>query len=308
MNKTEMNFMPQVDIEQQSEKEKGLNNRILLKIMRHGEKTPEGELTDYGRDRTREVARVDKEMMKGIDKIKVMGSNAGPKNKAGQARALETADIYANTVTDENESDPVIKKYESRARSILEVVGQNTPQPFDWGKEYKANLPENFVELSAEEKALASAEANEKNLTKLMTMPEAEDYRQEISARYAMFVDTYIKMIDRIENNQKIMYPVGAHGGQIELFLQKCLKRKMEDENEITGFKDSEELGGSFNPSEGFFIDIKTDQDGEKEIELKFDNPERFKGEKLSLDLDAMNELIDKYKEKYGSFYDKHEA
>ncbi|MFA6307587.1 MAG: hypothetical protein WCS88_02745 [Patescibacteria group bacterium] len=305
MSEKEMEIMPQGGIEKQSEKERGLNNRILLKIIRHGEKTPEGALTDYGREKTRETVANDKKIIEGIQKVKVMGSNAGPKNEAGQARALETADIYANTLVNEEYSDPEIIKYESRARSILEVVGQNTQPPFNWGKEYKENLPENFSELSDEDKAIASAEANEKNLTKLMTMPEAEDYRQEISARYAMFINTYIKMIDRIENDQKIMYPVGAHGGQIELFLQKCLKRKTEDGDEIIGFKDSKELGGSFNPSEGFFIDITTDQNGEKKIEFNFDDPKRFEGEELSLDLDTMYELIDKYKEKYGSFYDK---
>ena len=57
-----------------------------------------------------------------------------------------------------------------------------------------------------------------------------------------------------------------------------------------------EEIGGNFNPSEGFDIVLKTDGEGELEdVVLRFDNSSRMKGS-VRLNLDKVRECADFYK------------
>lgn len=282
-------------------RENGLNNRILIKIMRHGERTPDKLLTDYGRQVTGDIAKGDKGKLSGIDKIKAVGSDDGPKGATGMARSLETADIYANGITLEegegtSDANAKIERYKTKPRPLLEISGMKTSKLFDWTEYYNSKLPENFDQLSDEEKSAASRIANEACLDRLLTDPKGDKYRKEIASRHAVFVNIRLRMVDRIKSNSKIMYPTGAHGGFMEVFLKQVLKRKTKDGQEITGFDKAEDIGGAFKPSEGFFIDITTDEHGEKKVKVIMDDPARLKGEELTLDLEKINELVEYYK------------
>lgn len=290
--------------EESTEKiEKGKNNRILIKIMRHGEKTPEGFLTDYGREVTRKKSKSEKDMLYEFKKVKAVGSNKSEPGQQGLPRALETADIYANGITIEEgenlpEAEAKIKKYKTRPRPILGTEAK-VPELFNWKEYYKSQLPKNFDQMTDEEKAEASHKANEACINRVLEMPEGQEYRQDIASRYAFFANRYLNMIDRLEDNTKVLYPAGAHGGNMEVFLQQCLKRKKKNREELTGFNNVSEIGGAFRPSEGFFIDITTNDKGEKQVKVFMDNTERLEGEELSLDLGKIEELVKEYEKNY---------
>lgn len=277
------------------ETEKGKNNRILIKIMRHGEKTPEGLLTDYGREETSEKSKKEKELLGEFDMIKVVGSDSGEKGPKGIGRALETADIYA----EESIFNDDRKKYKSRPRRLLSLDGLKTSAPFDWTEYYKSKLPDNFDKLSDERKSEASHKAHEACLNRILTMPEAEEYCRDIASRHAFFINRYLKIIEKLKSNTKVLYSSGAHGGCMEVFLQRCLKIKKKEEQEKLGFKNVDEVGGAFYPSEGFFVDITTDEKGEKQVKVFMDNPKRLEGEELTLDPKKIDELVEEYEKNY---------
>lgn len=277
------------------ETEKGKNNRILIKIMRHGEKTPEGLLTDYGREETSEKSKKEKELLGEFDIIKAVGSDSGEKGPKGIGRALETADIY----TEESIFNDDRKKYKSRPRRLLSLDGLKTSAPFDWTAYYKSQLPDSFNQLGEEDKSKASHRAHEACVNRILTMSEGEEYCRDIASRHAFFINRYLKMIEGLNNDTKVFYPAGAHGGCMEVFLQRCLKIKKKDEPEKIGFNDVSEIGGSFRPSEGFFVDITTNENSEKQVKLFMDDPEKLKDVELTFDLEKIEELTKEYEKNY---------
>jgi len=82
-------------IKNESMEGKGANIEIILHVLRHGDRTPEGYLEEYGRKRTRDVASENGENYPGGVNVKSFGSPAGPKSpETIMARSEETADIY----------------------------------------------------------------------------------------------------------------------------------------------------------------------------------------------------------------------
>ncbi len=295
MRSFEQGGVPESEAEEIKEvKETGKDVRILLKIMRHGERTPDNLLTDFGRSVTTEKAQKERSRLGPLDIVKAVGSDSGPKGPTNMARSLETADLYANAIALDPSVDAI--KYQTRPRSIVGIEGQINKLPFDWTEFYKQNLPSNFNALSDEEKSIAGHKANEACLNRWLSDPEAEASRLEIASRYASFVETYVRMIERLKSGTKVMYPVGGHGGNMEVFLSKVLQRK-KDGTVINGFQDVSEIGGAFHPSEGFFIDLTTDEQGEKHAQLSMDDPERMKGEDISLDVHTLHQLSEYYHE-----------
>jgi len=223
--------IPHADTESKESIEKGRNNRILIKIIRHGERSPDSLLTDYGRQVTQEKAAAEKDALGKFDVVKAVGSDAGPKGPTGYARSLETADIYADTVKLEegdgvSEADEKFKKYKTKERSLLELKGSKVSLPFDWNEYYNKHLPENFDQLDDKEKARTSHIAHEACVNKLLTIPEAAVFRRDVASRHAFFVNTYLRLIERLKSGFKVLYPAGGHGGFMEPFLQQVIKVK----------------------------------------------------------------------------------
>lgn len=281
-------------LEKKEGREMGKNVLLILKIMRHGERTKGGELTDYGRLITKEKA--EGVALPELSRAKAVGSPFKPKESKAPPRSLETADIYAEQLL---QSGKVEKKYATRARALLSPEGMKTPEPFDWTAVYNSQLPPNFEELPDEEKAEAAHQAQTVAVEKMLITENAAEYRREIARNHAVFVDRYIKMVQRLKEGEKILYVTGSHGGIMEPFLQECLIRKDKNGQEKRGFQHLEEIGGAIRPSEAFNIIIKTDERGEKNVAVSFDDPNRLPGEELTLDLAKLEELKNEYLEKH---------
>lgn len=266
-------------------KEKGKNVKIVIKFMRHGERTTEGELTDYGREIT--AMRADESGIKpdDFDAVKAIGSTAGLKGPTGMQRSLETADIYAKKVA----GDEVFK---SRGSEVLNYEMLKSPAPFDHMKVYNSFLPDNFKELSNEDKAKAAKVAQSKilNLYFSTDTPEARLATQEVVGSFAYLIDRYIRMSKRLDSGSNVLMPAGTHGGTMEFLLQQALIYKDKDGVQHVGFDSLDAINGEFDPSEAFDVILETDDKGDlKEVKVKFDNPNRSQGD-MRLDIGKLEE------------------
>ena len=68
--------------------EKGRNVRMTLKFIRHGLRAPSGELTDYGKEITRQKALESKSETEHFNVVGAMGSDSGPIASTGMQLSL----------------------------------------------------------------------------------------------------------------------------------------------------------------------------------------------------------------------------
>ncbi len=288
-------------------REKGANIEMILHILRHGDRSPAGILEEYGRERTRKVARQCKAFVGMQDfKVKAYGSPAGPKSEeTGMQRSLETAHIYGQEMVEPNETP-----YKSRPKSLLNYEDRDVlliDPEYDYDKVYddalneylkKNNLDESYDNLSEEEQKKASFYASNEATRYYLELDteKAEQSRKEVAGTFAVLIEHYIKMMDKLNSDQKFLFPLGSHTGMIEPFLAEVVIWKDANGKERRGAT-LDEMGGIFKPSEGFDIILKTDQNGElQEVKMLFDDKKRFGGEAV-LDMQKVKELAEFYRE-----------
>jgi len=271
--------------------ERGRDVEIVLKFMRHGERSPEGELLDIGRRITREKAAESGHAAESFDAVKAIGSAAGASKGVGM-RAFETASIYADEIARDDAFAP-------RTRDALSYETVINPIPFDHDAIYARHLPDDFKSLSDEEKAAASLVAHRATVREEFALdtPEARAFRRESAGAYAHTVNHYRKMTKKLNSGSRVLVPAGTHGGIMEYLLLEATVHTDKDGKETVGYTDIEDIGGTFSPSEAYTVRIATDAEGnETEIVLSFDNPERPQGT-LRLDIERLNELDEEYQE-----------
>src|SRR3989344_1002026 len=224
-------------------KERGANVEIIIKFMRHGERDKNAVLTNYGREVTKQRAQESGIGTTDFDAVKAIGSNADP-SVSGMGRALETADIYAHEIAGD-------EAFKTRARKILSYESITTPSPYNHRKVYNSHLPENFAELSDEEKVRVSKVAQSATLNHMMSIktPEADAFRRENAGAFAEVVHHYTLMVRRLHSDSRVLIPAGSHGGNLELLLQQALVHQIDDRERV-GFSDLSEIGGDIDPSE----------------------------------------------------------
>lgn len=290
--------------------EKGENITLVVRIMRHGDRTPEGNLEDFGRQRTIEKARGSVSVYEQFDVIKAFGSTAGPKTvvegeEMEMQRSLETAHIFAKELAVQQGTQAA----KTRPRDILNYETSELPPPGDYFAKHKAFIKEfirdrlgyadkEFGDLSDEEKKQVNAYADA-NTVGWMMSTDSEDaisVNKETAGTYAVLIERYVKMIqEKIDSNKKILYVLGSHTGMMEPFLSQVAVWKDKDGGERHGAT-LDELGGIFDPSEGFDIVIKTDKNGKLEdLLLRFDKKDRLGGE-ARLDMGKIRESAEFYR------------
>ncbi len=284
-----------IETEKEPTKERGTNVLVRVKFIRHGERTPKGELTDYGRDIIVKKAAESGLKDEKFDTVKAYGSQAGPKvdialpeHIQAMGRAFETAHIYTQAV---NASG---KDYVPRPKDILSYEAIKSPMPYDHTKIYNLNLPENYESLSDEEKVQAARKAQSAVVNHLLALntPEAERYVKEVAGVFAKIINHRIKLSRRLDSGSKVLLVEGTHGPMPELLLREALVRKAQDGQEIRGFEDINEIGGPLYPSESIDVLVERDENGnlkKARVELDPLKP-HFEGE-MYLDLKKLDEL-----------------
>jgi hypothetical protein len=271
----------------QESKERGRNVKIIVKFLRHGERTLDGKLTDYGREVTKVRAIESGIKLDDYHAVKAVGSEAGVSSGAG-ARALETADIYAHEIAGDD-------AFRVRTNSILNYETLLNPVPYNHVEVYNSFLPENFETFSDEEKSAVAKVAQTKTVGYLTQMetPQAIAYREEIAGSFASIILHYCDMLRRLYSGSSVLIPAGTHGGTMEMLLREALVRKDRDGQEVP-----QDFGGEFNPSEAYNVDIETDENGElKKLRVTFDDPKREVPEDVYLALDKVKKFAKYYEE-----------
>lgn len=287
------------------EKEKGKNVEIVLAYMRHGLRDPkDNSLTDLGREETKKVA--EKLGLEEFDIVKPYGSTAGPrkgvemesvmgKRDWEMGRSLETAKIFGEISLKEDQ-----KIYNPTSVDTVNYEKFKNKAPYDHTKIYNSFMPEKFDQLSDDEKVEASNYAQKKTIEHLMSLnsPEAMEFKKEVAGGYAMPLIHFSKMSERLNSNQKILIPLGVHGGHMELLLQQTMIMKDKEGNKKVGFESLDEIGGEMDSSEGYIVKIRRGEKGElhEYVMNFFDQDNRPSGE-FVLDANKVKELADFYKE-----------
>lgn len=264
----------------------GQKVHVLVKFTRHGERDSEGNLLDLGREITKEKAISSGVNKDDFDAIKAIGSNATPQGELNIGRSLETADIYSKEIAGD-------EAFSTRINDILSYETIKNKLPFDYKEVYDSFLPENFNDLSDDEKVKASkkAQCGIMNLLFEMEGDGTDGYLKESAGALAYVVNHYQNMAKKLNSGSKVLIPAGTHGGLMEFLLQQALIIKGK-----VGFDDINDIGGEFDPSESYNIAIKTDENGDLEdVVVSFDDPKRPKG-KMTLDKDKFKELVEYYK------------
>ncbi len=119
----------------------GKNVEILLKFIRHGERDPEGNLLDCGREVTKQRAVESGLAAEDFDAVKAIGSPAGPVGPNGMQRSLETADIYAAEIAGDD-------AFSTRVNNLLSYETLIQPPPYNHTEIYDAHLTEIFADMS----------------------------------------------------------------------------------------------------------------------------------------------------------------
>ncbi len=293
--------------------ERGKEVEILVKFQRHGLR--EGtRLTDLGRQITQERAEQggwsvgDTEDEARFDAAKAIGSSADtpqatPENPRPLSRALETAHITAATVAGERAGT-----WNPRPDERLNYNTLRSPAPYDHILVYNRALSEairalgkgdqDLKDLKDEEK-LRVTEAAQNGVMEhvhMLRTPEAEQWKRENAGMFADMIEHYIEMTRYLKNNSRVMYAAGTHGGAMEWLLQQALTRTDADGRTTVGLDSLAEIGGGFQSSDAYNVDIKTDKRGKLQtLGITFDNPQRPQGE-MYLDLDKLHELAAFYR------------
>lgn len=271
------------------EHEYGRDVEIVLKFIRHGERDTALRLTDYGREITKKKAQESGLSDEDFDAVKAIGSNASPLNSEGMGRSLETASIFAHEIA----GDEALQARKNPALNYENII---SPSPHNHTEVYNSFLPKNYSALGNEEKSEAAKRAQEKTLNHLFSLktPEAEQYLKEIAGSHAYVIDHYVQMTRKLKNGSRVLIPAGGHGGSMEPLLKYAMVREENGKREV-GFKELEEIGGAFDPSESFDVDIAKDGGGElKQLKLIFNDPKRPHGE-LEIDYPTVVALKDFY-------------
>ena len=279
----------------------GKNVQIHLFAMRHGDRSPEGALSDEGREQARlrgEAFRARLAETGGVDAVKVYGSTDGPQipietpnGEMEMGRAGETGFIAGSQI------DP---EYQHEV-DLVEALGHEkilTPAPYEgsYPDFYKSFLPDNYAELEGDVKIAAGNEAQKKIVEyyfeKAETTENGATYFKEIAGAVAFRILEYQRMAHKLYSDSSLAIVQGGHGPSFDFLFKSALIRESPDGGEpIRGFETLDEIGGQQQTAEGFDIKIGTTTEGQDaEITLEFVESHRPAGV-MKLDREVLREL-----------------
>ncbi len=101
----------------------------------------------------------------------------------------------------------------------------------------------------------------------------------------------------RLYSGSKTLVPAGSHDPVIEYILKEALVWEDSDGNTHEGFNNNKEIGGEFDPGEGYSVNIKRNENGELEpLTITFRNPKRAHIKNPRFELPKIRELSAFYK------------
>ncbi|MBS4035803.1 MAG: phosphoglycerate mutase family protein [Ignavibacterium sp.] len=195
------------------------------------------------------------------------------------------------------EPTPTVKGYSSqfpRARYFSENIVEmtrakrklNLRQGLDLGEENWFN--EGFVNWWRKHGLKGYLDL--KDQRPVVNTPSAE----EVAARVAHHFLTQIKIPEKCYSGSEVTLVNTSHSGILEPFFIEALGKAIEKDPVNKEGKDFiEKMGGAFNTAEGFEVDVKIDENGEKTVKLT------FRGKNYEVDFERLEELVKKYPKEY---------
>ena len=240
-----------------------------------------------------------------FDHIKVIGSDAGPKGPTGQPRSLETAHIQGEELARSGKG--LFEPDASSSSHLLSYTTLKTEAPYNHEKVYnEANdkaVEEAFAvhpeakavnDLPAEVQEAIGAIAQNATLNAAFEArgKQADDFRLEVAGSFSMLIKQLIEKMKDMKNNTTAIIPAGTHGGTMENLLKQVMVWEDDKGETHRGFEHIEEIGGAFMASEGYNVEIDTNDKGTlHEINVTFHDRNRRKGiYNARLDMDKVEE------------------
>lgn len=260
----------------QNNNKRGKNVWILLEFLRHAEPgenvlTKEGEL---------EAIEYGKKIGTDVDMIKAYSSSA--------LRAKMTRDIILEQLKEAADKLGVPRDETPLGYETIEML-----RKFPWEEFRKRQLPKDFDKLGREEQRNVNQKAETLTVREVL---KDKKFTAEAASHMSYIVEKYFRMAGRLNSNSKVKLLKITHNSLLMSFLKETFWRKDQNGNHHVGFKDLDEIGGSFSPMECLRIIIRTDKNGESRIDVHFVNTERFKGIEYEIDLERIKSLSFEYK------------
>jgi len=260
----------------EEEKRYNPNNKGIISVFRHGDKTPDSQLAPSGFEQAREKAEKTERL--GV----IVKDYASPVQ-----RAQDMGEEMSQTLADQELIDPdsgeKIKgeKYNSRARDYLSFMEKGIkPKWFaeEFGKLRKQgpNKPlETYLSF------------NEKRPDLTTLSPK------EMASRVGKVLYDQIRLIGRLKSGSKVNLADASHFPTLDVFIATFLKDKIEqDPIDAEGETVVEKMGGPSDTAEGFEIKVNTDEQGKLSAKIS------FRGKEYEVDMSELKELSEFYKDK----------
>lgn len=275
----------------------------VVVFTRHGVREKTGELKNEGRIRTREIMndlarRPGSVLSIAVDKIHVVGSNAGPKGPTGQERSLETAHIVGEELSkaargeyDQNARVAPRLSYETVSIDIEKVYAHTKIYDDTYDAALARGLDVPVAAQAAQDAALDAAFS--------VQSMEADAMRKEMAGAFAAFLEEFKTKLKAAKNGSTITVPAGTHGGVMEYLLQQAVEWDDASGKHFgPGFTSIKEIGGAFAASESYAVWTDTDKFGNfSEMIIEFQDKDRRKGMyNLRLNSQKVSELAEYYK------------
>lgn len=252
----EQNFGKEASNDLGIEKEKGKDVKLHVILMRHGEKTPSGDLTDEGRQQAANVGKTLERPVKAYASF-VTRAYQSAEEVVGTAEKALTHHGDTEKTPPRKKIElvyPLWSKEKLQEYRKIEAAGGNDAL-VDWALSFGDERPDEGT-WSARERA------------------EMMSY----------LLEHYINMTDRLNANSDIDLMNLTHATMPESLLKYTLVRNV-DGQEVKGMNSVSEIGGSLGPSETMEILIDAKDKDKKSINLF------FRGKSWKLDTDAIHEL-----------------
>jgi len=225
---------------------------------RHGDKTPEGELSLEGFKQAEDIGKV----METTEK--------GPKPYGSE---IKRAQDFTETIRRATESS---KEYKTRTKKELGFSGLS--------KEFLAQWKQ-IAKEQGDDAVIKWYFAFGKN------RPDANTISPyEMACRTAKNIFTHNKMAERYRAGSKVDMVNGSHSPTLDVFIATALEEQIEKNPINPEGKDLiEKMGGKFKTAEGFEVNTIIDGEGKKSLILK------FRGKEFPLDENKLEEMVEDF-------------
>lgn len=234
------------------------NNEGLISITRHGDKTPEGELSEKGFAQARQKGQAREVVGPGVK-----GYHSPEK------RTKQTADTIVETIPGQIDAEE-ITKYASRARDQLHFKPVSKEFLAEWAKQGKNQLEWYVNQDKPFDAGTITA--------------------QQMADRAANFIYRQARMIGRLKDGSRVNLEDASHTPTLDVFVLKAMKDEIE-RNPVNpeGKTLIEKMGGGFETADEFSIRAQTDQSGRLSANMV------FRGKEWPLSLKRLREMSEEY-------------